>query len=275
MVPRVPGALLPAPAAGALARAGFSRWATYRQAALAGIFTNTVFGVIKLSVLLAMVDQTGGTLAGYDRASLSTYVWVSQGLISVVYLFTWSELALRVRTGDIAIDLARPVDLQLSWLATDLGRATYAVGSRAFVPMVIGGLLFGFAFPHNIVAIALIAPAVLLAVVISFACRFLVNLAAFWLVEVRGLITIYVITMNLLCGLVIPVQLFPPWLKAIAYSTPFPFLLQAPTDLVTGQAQGWSAVGIIGAQLGWCVVLLGIGRLALRRATEKLVVQGG
>ena len=128
-----------------MARAGFSRWATYRQAAVAGMFTNTVFGIIKLSVLLAVIDETGGTVAGYDHASLSTYVWVSQGLIAVVYVFGWSELALRVRTGDIAIDLARPVDLQLSWLATDLGRATYAIGARAVVPMVVGALLFGFA----------------------------------------------------------------------------------------------------------------------------------
>ena len=75
----MPGALLPAPAAGALARAGFARWATYRQAALAGMFTNTVFGVIKLSVLFAVIDETGGTVAGYDHASLSTYVWVSPG----------------------------------------------------------------------------------------------------------------------------------------------------------------------------------------------------
>jgi len=78
-----------------------------------------------------------------------------------------------------------------------------------------------------------------------------------------------------LCGLVVPVQLFPTWLKVVAYSTPFPFLLQAPTDLVTGQAQGWQAVGSVAAQLGWCVVLLGLGRLVLSRATEKLVVQGG
>jgi ABC-2 type transport system permease protein len=84
-----------------------------------------------------------------------------------------------------------------------------------------------------------------------------------------------VLTMNLLCGLIVPVQLFPTWLKVIAYSTPFPYLLQAPTDLVTRQAEGWTAVGIIAAQLGWSAALLGLGRLALRRATAKLVVQGG
>jgi ABC-2 type transport system permease protein len=271
----VPAAVLPAPAALALARAGFARWATYRQAALAGMFTNVVFGVIKVSVLFAIIDRTGGTVAGYDHDQLSTYVWVSQGLIAVVVVFAWNELAQRVRTGDIAVDLARPVDLQLSWLATDLGRAAYAVIARGVLPLVIGGALFGFYFPTDPVAIALFAPAVLLAVVISFACRFLVNLAAFWVVEIRGPLTIYVITVGLLCGLTIPVQLFPTWLKVIAYATPFPWLLQAPCDLATGQVQGWAAVGTIAAQLGWALVILAAGRLVLARATRKLVVQGG
>ena len=36
--------------AAAFAEAGFRRWATYRQAAVAGVFVNTVFGVIKLSM---------------------------------------------------------------------------------------------------------------------------------------------------------------------------------------------------------------------------------
>jgi ABC-2 type transport system permease protein len=259
----------------ALARSGFARWAVYRQAALAGMFTNTVFGVIKLSVLLAIIDQTGGTVAGYDRESLSTYVWVSQGLIAVVFLFTWNELALRVRTGDIAVDLTRPVDLQLSWLATDLGRAAYSLGARAVVPMLVGAALFGFHVPSDPAAIALLAPSVMLAVVISFACRFLVNLVSFWVVEVRGLITFYVLAMNLLCGLIIPVQLFPTWMQVVAYATPFPWLLQAPCDLATGQAEGWRAVGTVAAQLAWSVVLLAAGRVVLARGTRKLEVQGG
>ena len=56
----------------ALAGAGYRRWSSYRQAALAGVFVNTVFGVIKLSILLGVADSAGGTVAGYDSASLST-----------------------------------------------------------------------------------------------------------------------------------------------------------------------------------------------------------
>ena len=67
-----------APAA-ALAGAGFRRWSTYRQAALAGVFVNTVFGVIRLSILLGVAESAGGEVEGYDAASLSTYTWVAQG----------------------------------------------------------------------------------------------------------------------------------------------------------------------------------------------------
>ena len=123
----MPEALLPAPAAGALARAGFARWATYRQAALAGMFTNTVFGIIKLSVLLAVIDETGGTVAGYDHASLSTYVWVSQGLIAVVYMFS-SRGA--VFGGALLIALTNALVLYLL-LGRDSSREFFGLGARA------------------------------------------------------------------------------------------------------------------------------------------------
>jgi len=53
----------------ALAAAGFRRWATYRQAAAAGAFTNCVFGLIKVSILLSVAASAGGSVAGYDRAA--------------------------------------------------------------------------------------------------------------------------------------------------------------------------------------------------------------
>ena len=54
----------------ALVAAGFRRYASYRQATLAGAFTNTVFGVIKISILFPAASAAGGTVAGYDRAAL-------------------------------------------------------------------------------------------------------------------------------------------------------------------------------------------------------------
>jgi ABC-2 type transport system permease protein len=259
----------------AIAGAGFHRWATYRQAALAGMFVNTVFGIIKLSILLGVTESAGGSVAGYDETGLSTYAWMSQGLIAVVMLFTWTELADRVRTGDIAVDLARPVDLQLAWLAADLGRAAWALVSRAVVPIAFGALVFGFRVPGDLTAALLLPASLVLAVTVSFACRFVVNLVGFWTTDVRGPVTVYVLASGLLGGHLIPVQLFPQWLQVLAYATPFPAMVQLPIDLVTGQATGAQAALVVVVQLGWAAVLLALGRVVMSRGTRRLVVQGG
>jgi ABC-2 type transport system permease protein len=175
----------------------------------------------------------------------------------------------------MAVLLDRPVDLQLAWLAADLGRATWGLVSRAAIPILFGALLFGFHRPDDVTALVLLPFSVFLAVCVSFAGRFLMNLTAFWLTEVRGLVLLYVLVSGVLGGHLIPVQLFPDWLQTVAYATPCPSMVQSTIDLVTGQATGAHAVREVAAQLGWAVGLLLAGRLVLSRATRRLVVQGG
>ena len=111
----------------ALAVAGFRRWSAHRAAAVAGAVTNSVFGLLRAAITVAAVGAAGGTIAGYSALGVATYTWLTQALIAPINVGVLGELAERVRTGDIAVDLARPVDVQLSWLATDLGRAAFVL----------------------------------------------------------------------------------------------------------------------------------------------------
>ncbi|MER7008042.1 ABC-2 family transporter protein [Dactylosporangium sp. NPDC000555] len=250
---------------------GFRRWSAYRTAALAGAFTNCVFGLIRSAVLIAVVGTAGGALAGYDRATAATYVWLGQALIGPVQLFGWNELAQRVRTGDIAIDLARPADPMLTYLAADLGRATFALLPRGLPPLVVGALVTGLALPHTPAPYALGLASVALATALSFACRWLVNLSAFWLLDLRGPMTLYLVVSGVLCGLVVPVHWFPGWLAAIAAATPFPSMMQAPTDVLMGRSGAQTLV----VQALWLAGLLGLGRAGFALGTRRLVIQGG
>jgi len=59
------------------AAAEFRRYSTYRLAIFAGVVvTQSVFGFIRVSVLFAAIAAAGGTLAGYDQRTTSTYVWL-------------------------------------------------------------------------------------------------------------------------------------------------------------------------------------------------------
>ncbi|MFD0069034.1 ABC-2 family transporter protein, partial [Streptomyces sp. NPDC127574] len=134
-----------------VAAGGFRRYATYRTATAAGVFTNTVFGLILAYIFIALWD-TRPHLGGYDQSQALSYVWLSQALLMVVAVMGGGfedELIERIRTGDIAIDLYRPADLQLWWLAQDMGRALFHLLGRGLIPLAFGALFFDLALPAD------------------------------------------------------------------------------------------------------------------------------
>lgn len=260
---------------GRLARAGFRRFSTYRLAMLGGLVTNSVFGFIRASILLAAIASAGGTVAGYSRSQASSYVWWSQALLASLALFVWTEVSDRVRSGDIAVDFARPLDVQLGYLAADLGRAAVQFLPRGVPSLAIGALTFGISFPRSAIGWAAGVVSLVLAVTISFGLRYAVNVLAFWLIEVRGVQLLYMVLSGFCCGLYVPVAWFPHWLEAAARATPFPSILQSPVDILSGRAPDAELLPIMGTQLAWVALTLGAGRALSRLGRRRLEVQGG
>lgn len=74
---------------------------------------------------------------GYDVADAVTYAWLGQAMIMTVAVWSGGatdDLAARIKTGDVAIDLYRPVSLLGWYLASDLGRAGYHLLTRGWRP---------------------------------------------------------------------------------------------------------------------------------------------
>ncbi|XBP94167.1 ABC-2 family transporter protein [Micromonospora sp. CCTCC AA 2012012] len=255
--------------------AGFRRHATYRQAALAGAVTNSVFGFLHCYVFLA-VAGAAGTAAGYDRAQLATFVWAGQGLLAVILLWGWTDLADRIRTGEVASDLLRPVHPVTSHLATDLGRAGWAAVARLVPPVLVGPLFFDVHLPRRWATLPLFVLSVLVAIVVCFGCRFLVNATAYWLQDVRGPMILWTLCSGVLAGLYFPLGFLPDWLELpLRYATPFPSLFQTPLDVLVERHSTPVQVGLVGLQVGWAVLLVAACRLVQRRAERRMVVQGG
>lgn len=260
----------------ALAGSGFRRWSTYRQATIAGAFTNVVFGFVRCYVLLAVAAASGGLAAGYDAEQLATYVWTGQGLLSVIAIWGWTDLADRIRTGDVAADLLRPVHPVVSYLAADLGRAGYALVTRFVPPVIVGMIFFPLYVPRRWPTIPLFAVSVVLAVAVCFGCRYLVNATAYWMHDARGPIFFWTLSSGVLAGLYFPLRLLPDWLAVLLYvGTPFPSLLQIPSDVLVERDGPAVQAGLVALQAVWCVVVLALCALVQRRAERRLVVQGG
>ena len=261
----------------AIATRAFRRYSTYRAATLAGIFTNSVFGVIYSFAYLALWDANP-TAGGYDKVDAVTYVWLGQALLMTIALWgggTTDDLAERIRTGDVAIDLYRPVGLVGWYLASDLGRAAYHFLTRGIGPTVIGFWLFDIRLPAGPAAALGFAVSLVLAVVVSFAIRFLVAGTAFWLLDQSGVKVMSGAFAIFFSGMMLPLVLFPGWLGTLANALPWASYVQVPADIWLGKHTGSDLLAALGFQVFWIVVLLGCCHALLRAATRKVVVQGG
>ncbi|GMA38418.1 ABC transporter permease [Mobilicoccus caccae] len=258
-----------------LVLAGFRRFTAYRLAAVAGIVANVTFGYIRGAVLLAIVGGGSVAAAGYTGQSLMTYNWLTQSAIGALAIWGTTEVSDRVRTGDIAVDLARPLDLMTTFLAQDLGRALASIVLRGLPTVAVGALTVGIVLPGHLAPWIAGLLGIALALVISFLARFVMQLSSFWVIEIRGIQTFYMVVSGFFAGLVFPLALMPDWLRAMAMLTPFPSMLQHPIDILSGRVTGPDIWWLVAQQVGWLVALVLLGRVLLAAGTRRLVVQGG
>ncbi len=255
-----------------IAAYAFRRYSTYRVAALSATFTNTIFGFLRAGVLIALWHARP-SLGGYDVTDAVTFSFLTQALIEPVRVFGGSlDLTERIRSGDVAIDLHRPADLQGWWLADDLGRSAFAIISRGTLPMIGGALVFSLRWPSS-ATWAAFAVSALLAMLVSFGLRYLVSMAVFWLHDDRGVHAISMVTTMFFSGMIVPLVVFPGPLGEVARVLPWAALIQMPADVFLGKRT--DLLTVYAFQAAWAAGLLVAGRLVTSAARRRLVINGG
>jgi ABC-2 type transport system permease protein len=261
----------------AVARRSFRRYSTYTASTVAGMFTNSVFGVIYTFAYLALWQESPHA-GGYDKVDAVTYVWLGQALLMTVAMWgggSTGDLSERIRTGDVAIDLYRPTGLVGWYLAGDLGRAAYHLLARGLGPTLIGIVFFHIRLPSSALDATAFAASLVLGVTVSFAIRFMVACSGFWMLDASGAVFLASAFALFFSGLLLPLVLFPGWLGTLARVLPWSAFVQVPNDIWLGKYDGWGLLGALGFQALWVVVLLGLCQVVLGAATRKVVVQGG
>jgi ABC-2 type transport system permease protein len=261
----------------AVATRSFRRYSTYTAATVAGVITNSAFGII-LSFIYIAVWKESPHAGGYDIADALTYTWLGQAILMPVAIWnggTTDEFAERIRTGDIAIDFYRPVSPLAWYLASDLGRGCYHLLTRGLAPTIIGALLFDLRGPASVGAVLGLVAALPLAVVVSFGLRMVVATTTFWLLDDVGPRMLHACLAMFFCGLTVPLVLFPHGLRSVAVRLPWASFIQVPSDIWLGKREGWAILGGLGQSVLWAVLLLAAAGLLIRAGQRKLVVQGG
>ena len=143
------------------------------------------------------------------------------------------------------------------------------------VIFLLGAILFPLRIPVDPVTWLSFLASVVLATILSFGLRFIVNLTAFWLLDYRGVLNVTSLTITFLTGMIIPLNFLPEGPRAVVSALPFAGMLQVPVDVFLRKHQGLDLLSTLAFQAAWAAVLLVVGRVILAAAVRKLVVQGG
>ena len=255
-------------------RRSFKRQLVYRAATIAGLLTNIFFGIIRAAVLIALYG-TKSEVSDLTIQSAITYAGLTQAMIGFLALFSWYDLMMTIYSGNVAMDLLKPMQYYYYWLAQDFGRAIGQFLLRGLPLMFLFALLFDITIPNTIIQWWAIFCALVLAWLVSFTWRFLANLSAFWSPNSLGIIRFVFIMAWSLSGFFMPLRFYPEWFQKICFLTPFPYSVNTIVEVYLGKLNGGEILNALFMQAIWAVGLIILGQLILRFGIKRLVILGG
>ncbi len=259
----------------AYARMAFARRAAYRLANWSGILVNFFFFLIHAQIYLAFFGGRA-SVGGWAPDDAVLYFATSEALLMVLGAFpAWGhDLMFRIRSGDVTLDLARPVTLYERDLAERFGSALYFLGTRTVVLYPSAVWLYGLSPPWG--PAMLVAPlALALGVALSGTLWYLANLAAFWTEHAVGPYRAMVFAIAFFGGLFVPLDFYPPGLRALCFALPFRGAVYTPVAVAAGRLGGADLAAALLHQAVWLAGLAALARSLEARGVRRLVVHGG
>ena len=249
----------------------------YRVAALAGIATQWVFGMMKVLVLWAFY-QSADAAQPMSFCQTASYIWVGQAMLGVLPWNEDGEIMNSVLTGQVAYELTRPLDIYYMWYARTLALRTAPTILRAVPQFIIALFLvpapYGMAAPGLFAVLAWL-PTVVCAILLSSAITNLVHVAVLWTTRGEGIRRFMPTLGMVFTGMIVPLRLLPDWMQTAMRLQPFAGVMDLPAQLFCGSLAPGNVLWIVGLQLFWTAAFVLAGRAMARRGIQRVAVAGG
>jgi len=231
-----------------------------------GLLMTAAFHLLVVTALGSLWRAAAGTgtLAGYDADALFWYIVASEAATVPVAMRMIERIGDDIADGSIEVELVRPVGVLALRLATELGTTLPRLAVCAVTGPALGLLVTGTAPPAA--AVALAAPALVLAVGCNIAAQHAFASLAFAVRDARSAWFLYQKLVFVLGGMLVPLELLPPWLATVARSLPFAAMSYAPARLLSGEGDAW----LPAVQVAWLVVLTGLAALGFALGQRRL-----
>lgn len=259
----------------AILGARFRTLLQYRAAAWAGTGTRIFWGLIRVMIFQAFY-QSSGAAQPISLPDVITYVWLGQAFLTLIP-FTSADAEVRemVRTGTVAYEMLRPVDLYGYWYARSIALRSTPAFFQAPPVFLFGIAFFGMHLPPSLGSAGAFLISTAAALALSSAMTTLMSISLLWSISGDGVSRMLPALCYLLSGLTFPLPLCPPWLRAALEILPFRGMIDTPFRLYVGNLPVSALPLTLAHQALWTIALVFLGRYLLARALQRMVVQGG
>jgi ABC-2 type transport system permease protein len=268
----------------AIVSARFRMLLQYRAAAVGGLWTQIFFGLVFLGIYDAFYrSSTPDRPHPMTFDQVVNYVWLGQALWAMLPWNADGEVRAMVRSGAVAYELCRPVDLYGWWYARALAWRTAPTALRA-MPLIlfatVGLPLLGLeewrlAAPASFESAIAFTAAFVCTLLLGCALTTLLNVSLLWTLNGEGVVLLMTAMVTFFSGMIIPLPLFPDWAQPIVRALPFAGLVDLPFRVYIGHIPPRDVVAVLRHQLLWTIALVLFGRWLLARGMRRVVVQGG
>ena len=242
------------------------------EVALGGIILSVFLFVLTQLWQVTFRFQGADTLGGYTLAQVVWYLVLTEAFVTSRVAFA-RKIDTDVRTGDLAYALVRPGGYVSAYFGAYLAER---IVRFAFALMVGGVFALLSVGPVSIAPVPVFVGllASLVAMLLDFVMVLGIGFGAFWIEDTSSVYLIYARVSMILGGLLIPIDLFPDTLGAIARGLPFAAMIHGPARLMLSPGLG-DAPGLF-ARLGGSLALTGgVVWWEYGVARRRVTVQGG
>ena len=248
----------------------------YRAKAISGMTTQLFWGIMYIYLYTAFMG--GKIIEGFSVSQMASYIWLGQAFFVLRYVELPKKCGKEIENGDVCYKFVRPVDLYNQWFFEHLGYKLSATLLR-FLPITVVAFLLpksiGLSAPVSFTAFLLFLISLLIGAVLMSALSMIVVYLTFKTMSPKGTSTIVQTISGLLGGFFIPLPLMPQAVQTILNYLPFRYIADLPLRIYIGNIGVQSALMYIGISLLWLIGLVVIGKLLLKNALKKTVIQGG
>ncbi len=259
-------------------RIRFSNGLQYRSAAIAGVATQFVWGIMEILLYKAFYEADAAAFP-MKFSELTSYLWLQQALLAL--FMTWfleNDIFDSISNGNIAYEMIRPIDIYDMWFMKSLANRLSKAVLRCFPILIIAVFLpqpYGIQLPNSLLTFLLFLISTLLGFLVVVAFCMLVYISAFHTISPVGVRIIAVSTIEFFSGSVIPLPFLPDKIRFVFELLPFASMQNVPLRIYSGNICGNQLLFSVALQIFWVIALIIIGKLWMKSALKRVVVQGG